>query len=601
MIGDIVRAVVSTLLLTVASAGSAGGGEGKAPGYDVREFTCPVGGKAFKQDVGYFVLSLVTFPDGSYPGDDRIDAQIPVCPDNGLVILPDYEKMNATKSSGMLYSDYSAAERAQLPALIADPAYAALKGDGRNIQGYWLATRLGRPAFVRFDLLQRATWAASDPALRKRLVERLVAEGPALIEATTLSASDKRLYRFYVVNGLRELGRFDEALALIDAIEREGPPIAAPTDPDEIFGPGSYAQEMRAVIADKDMDRFPVRLMPDKWANAVCNGAEMSPPYGPRTAATKLGCARREAERKEQEARSDAMLKQADKLQRDPVALARACANTMPDKRGEALSLACSSADEAAGNKLALDGPKLAASCDATTDATRSGALRTACSAYETALTSAVKEKLVDDEAAYAILCPGGGDVAVPDRAMWMSLACSGADGARSDAARDRLLADPVALDARCAKTSRDDQTGALFAACLERSSLREGAEVDRLANDPKAFTARCGMFKRQLERSISLDDSDDLMRCRNAKDARERKLQQAKDDAAGVDCSDSIDGPGRDCTPKHPAPIPVPEGSSIFDEGSSLSVEARKRAAEVIAKAKADRTYPKRRPGDRF
>jgi hypothetical protein len=39
----------------------------------------------------------------------------------------------------------------------------------------------------------------------------------------------------------------------------------------------------------------------------------------------------------------------------------------------------------------------------------------------------------------------------------------------------------------------------------------------------------------------------------------------------------------------------------SVFSDTSSLMTEARARAAAIIAKAKAEGTYPKRRPGDRY
>src|SRR5687767_11674367 len=166
-------AAMSALLAAFAAPAPAAESQADPEVYDQREFTCPVGGGKFTQDVGYSTYPLVTFPDGSYPGDERIDAQIPVCPDNGLVILPDYEAMQAPGTDRMIYGDYSPAELALLPRLIADPAYDALAPDGRHIQALWLATRLGRPAFTRFTLLQRAGWATTDPALRKRLMTRL--------------------------------------------------------------------------------------------------------------------------------------------------------------------------------------------------------------------------------------------------------------------------------------------------------------------------------------------------------------------------------------------------------------------------------------------
>ena len=56
---------------------------------DLREFTCPVGGARFTHNVGYSAFPLITLPDGSWLGDTQIGVQIPVCPDNGLVLLPD--------------------------------------------------------------------------------------------------------------------------------------------------------------------------------------------------------------------------------------------------------------------------------------------------------------------------------------------------------------------------------------------------------------------------------------------------------------------------------------------------------------------------------
>ena len=53
-----------------------------------------------------------------------------------------------------------------------------------------------------------------------------------MIQASDLPDQGKRRVSYYIVNALRELGRFDEALALIDSIERGGPPVPAPADPD---------------------------------------------------------------------------------------------------------------------------------------------------------------------------------------------------------------------------------------------------------------------------------------------------------------------------------------------------------------------------------
>lgn len=271
--------------------------------FDKREFTCPIGGAKFTQDVGYSAFPLVTLPDGSWMGDDQIGVQVPVCPDNGLVLLPDLAA--SAKMSGQLaYAGYSVAERERLPALIADAEYRALAADGRYAQAAWLAEKLGQPGDVRFFTLQRATWATRDAALRRKLVERFVAQAPAAIDAASNPDTTKRFWRMYVVNGLRELGRFGEASALLDTIEASDPPVPGPEDPDSIFGPEAIAPAMRRAIAQKDDGRYPAELLHRKVLADVCD-EKMPLLFGPTGPATKAACKIRR-EREAREANEDA-------------------------------------------------------------------------------------------------------------------------------------------------------------------------------------------------------------------------------------------------------------------------------------------------------
>jgi hypothetical protein len=582
----IIIGAISGLFVLLAAPAPAAESQAEPYVFDQREFACPVGGAKFTQDVSYSTFSLVTFPDGSYPGDERIDAEIPVCPDNGLVILPDFAAMAAPGNNSMIYADYSAAELASLPALIVDPTYAALKPDGRHIQALWLATRLGRPAFTRFNLLQRATWAAVDPALRRRLVARLAEEGPGLIDAADLPDQSRRHYRFFIVNALRELGRFDEALALIDAIERQGPPVRAPVDPDNMYGPDEYAPQMRALIAEKDMERYPVRLMPPKWAASACGGEDMRPPYGPLSATSKAACKRRAAEQAREAAEIDAAMEEEEKLRRNPAALDRACAATPEAQRRGGLAMACRSVayerDKAAGDAMAKDGPRLAAACEATPEDRRDGALRHGCEQYETVLAVALEGLLVDDDTAYGILCPEDGIVHPVDRAAVLDQACTRIRELRHNKDIDRMLADPAALDAKCASLSEDDEFTELASACLRRAGDIEQAERERIAGDDAAFARKCARFGRRLSEPANYDgyerESDALEYCWSLQDIRERPRRQAAMEAA----------------------LDADFAGSIFAETSSLMIEARARAAAMIAKAKVEGTYPKRLPGDR-
>ena len=273
-IAALLAALASTLVLPVAAKPS-------KQGYDVREFVCPIGGKKFRQDVGYSSFPLITLPDGSWFGDTEIGTQVPVCPKSGLVLLPDRALSEVSGRGRILYSSYSAKERELLPSLIADPDYVMLSADGPYAQAWWLATRLNRPAVDRFFMLQRSTWATSDPAKRKRLVARFANEAPAIVDAFKAGESTKRSSMIYVVNALRELGRFGEAAALLDQLDRSGS--------DSEDGSGEYLYQLRLAIAQKDDGRFAAEMVPQPVFEDLCNG-RLAALYGPTLTATRTSC-----------------------------------------------------------------------------------------------------------------------------------------------------------------------------------------------------------------------------------------------------------------------------------------------------------------------
>jgi hypothetical protein len=584
--------------------------------YDVRQFTCPIGGKVFEQEVGYSAFPLITLPDGSWLGDTEIGVQIPVCPDNGLVLIPDLSKSAQEGSDRIAYADYTTAELARLPALIADPAYIALKEDGRYAQAWWLATQLGRPAEDRFFMLQRSTWATRDPAKRKRLVKRLAEEGPAIIAAFNGKEAVKSYHGIYIVNALREIGRFDEALALLDQLEAKGEPIPGQPDPDNIYGPGDADGPMRLAIAQKDDGRFAAELLPAKMVNDICDN-ELAAIYGPTSAATLASCKiRRDRERKESEDFEKALT-----LRDDKPALDRQCAATPNEKRDAALQRACEmrqdDRDQIAGNILTQDGAKLAADCEAGRADERTGALRYACISYNSALGIALGDQIADDDVAYAIICPGNIEDEAPDRADFAGSACSSAKSKRKYKEEERLLKDPAALDIRCANSDTEaegdiDFYEVLLSACSSLASNREAAEIERLATEPAAFEARCARYAKtnSAGNDVNLDWKSDAEKCNRAWRLRENTRAKTEAEAKGLKCFHNvIYSPERpECvTPAEydrqmkPAPQtePDPYDMGWLDEDSSLMKEAHIRAAAAIVQAKAEKRYPKRRPGD--
>ncbi len=599
---------VAALLLFFATTAPLAAQDGEAAA-DRRSFTCPLGGERFTQEVGYPSFPLITLPDGSWLGDPAMDVQIPVCPGNGLVILPDYAAMG--EQDAMAYGAYDAAELARLPALIADPAYRALAADNRHAQAWWLATQLGRPASLRFHLLQRSTWATVDPDLRRRRVAAFAADAPALIAAMDEPAAAKQAALFHVVNALRELGRFDEALAWLDTIEADGP-VAGLTVPDDLLDAAARGEPMRAVIAARDDDRYPVELLDRRLANDKCSGALQYPPYDQRTPKTEAACARRQATQAAAEATEAETLALLD----DPARLDPLCTATPDGKRRAALAGACdarqSERDRIAGAALAMKGAALAPQCEATPEDRRKGALFHACLSYDIAVESALGAMLAADDAAYQILCDGDGGREIMERDRHVSAACYTAHDARQDAAVAALEADPHALAARCTGTPEDTRGAALEIACNRRDHDAMTARIALLARDDGEYRRQCARFGGKPRDLFADDAGDDEIACDQAR-YRRAGPDEAPPDGEVIDVADGeavtagaleaaraaaavagLEQPGQ-------AAIAEMDSMAYFDEGSELRVAATAAAATIVARAKSEGTYPRRQPGDLY
>lgn len=454
-------ALTTLLPLTSTAAQPPGGVE-----FDVRKFVCPVGGAKFTQDVGYYAMPLVQFADGSWLGDIEIDVQIPECPGTGLVLIPHYENPDA--SGQLSYRDYTPEQLARLPALLGSSDFSNLRRKSRHERAQWLATQLGMPATTRMQLLIRASWAARDPAERRRLVERIAEEGPVLVDAYATPEAAKLPTRLLVANALRELGRFDEAEAQLDSIRASIPTDADIKDPDNTRALGTMLAGLYDAIEYRDDDRFPLALSSEKWVSQACNSSDLPPPYGPQTRNAKSACERRHRERQSREDE----FQQAMQLGQDPAELERQCRGTPVDKRAPGLAQACefaqSDSDAKAANDLVLhQASQVAADCEATPAQERKGPLFFACVSYQSALETALADLLVEDDADYAIICDDG--KSPPDRAAFASLACSIAEQARLERAIGKLLADPVALATACSVTPANDRDLALGVACDRR------------------------------------------------------------------------------------------------------------------------------------
>ena len=612
----ILRAVFALAALVLAVPSAAKSGYELPETFDLRSFTCPLGGEQFSQDVGYSAYPLLTLPDGSWLGDFAIGTQVPVCPGNGLVLIPKYDPYDpdAQGQGQMDYTDYTPAELAQLPALIASEEYRALKADGPYTQAWWLATKLGRPAYGRFHLLQRATWATRDPAQRRRLVERFVAEAPALIDAAEAPPEAKLFLRMGVVNALRELGRFDAAQALLSALYQQSSALPGY----EVTEVDMHQLPIARAIAERDEGWFAAEMIDRKMLGDLCK-VELVTLYGPLKPATKAACKTRQ-DREAKEAREDELaFKESAELKQDVTALTAKCAQIPEVKRSKGLALACNALsfkeDSLAGDKLSQDGPALAAACESTPKAKREGPLLMGCTGYEIASTTALGAQLAGDPEAYAILCKGEEGDHFTDEADWVVSACDETDRALVDRDEAKLMLDLPALDKACAAKREDDFSNpGLHSACFQRRLDLENELANKLASDPAAYAAMCGKFNLKAEAEFNSAQFKTVSTCRDAKRRHDLIAVEAKEKAKGLECIGEPDD--RMCS--SPADIAAEEAerkasngintldpmaggdASIFEDDSSLMQAARAHAAKVVAEAKRTRTYPKLQPGDK-
>jgi hypothetical protein len=228
--------------------------------------TCPIGGGTFDYAPAVVRPSDGERPDGK-PYGVAAPPRLPECPGNGLV----------------LYKDYSAEEVAKLEPLIASDAYRKLLTEGTQYyRAYWLMKEMGLPPENYLWALLQASWEADgNPELRQRYLAELaeasgrVAPRPARLNWIGMEGR--------AINALRELGRFEEALARLDKVPVKSLAVAAPAADDQSAaarearirrGWHQYFTQMRVVLGRRDTSLEPLELLPRSLAFGQCLAGE---------------------------------------------------------------------------------------------------------------------------------------------------------------------------------------------------------------------------------------------------------------------------------------------------------------------------------------
>ncbi len=253
------------LVFAAAFAAFAGPAAGApAPVSASRTMTCPIGGGEFQFQAVAPPVVAGERPDGRPYGNLKFPLTLPECPANGLV----------------LYKEYDKGEIAKLEPLLASEAYQALrKEDSQYYRAYWLMREMGVAPERHLWALLQASWEAEGrPELRARYLTELV-EGsakvpPRLADLTWIGMEGR------AINALRELGRFDEALARLDKVPLESLATSAPAGtaatPEALSQARSrrgwqlFFTGIRTVIERRDSAIEPIDLLPRSIAYGRC-------------------------------------------------------------------------------------------------------------------------------------------------------------------------------------------------------------------------------------------------------------------------------------------------------------------------------------------
>lgn len=218
-----------------------------------QRMTCPIGGGRFDFTTTASYSTWGARPDGKPFGSWDFPLELPECPANGLVV----------------YEQFSQAELERLRPLIASPEYQALRrsGDTSYYRAYWLMRRLDAPAPDTLWKLVQASWQAeSEPALRRRYLEELVAEAPRLGEPDNVTVL---AVRSRVINALRELGRFEEAEAMLRATPVEAVAPDSATVRSTADWRGHY-RTLAGLIERRDSSIEPIAMIPWREGRPRC-------------------------------------------------------------------------------------------------------------------------------------------------------------------------------------------------------------------------------------------------------------------------------------------------------------------------------------------
>lgn len=217
---------------------------------------CPIGGEAFEHISTGAYSVFGERPDGKQYGSWVSPLPLVECPSNGLIV----------------FKQFSEAELNELSGLIATAEYRALRqNESPYYRLHWLRRHLSPTDGDATWHLLHASWESDEvPSRRARYQELFVTE---VMQAPARPADLGWLaLQARAINALRELGRFEEATALLSRLPREA--LAQPSGEEEVEEQRQswrdYLTRIERVIARRDSSSEPFDMIPTMVAASYC-------------------------------------------------------------------------------------------------------------------------------------------------------------------------------------------------------------------------------------------------------------------------------------------------------------------------------------------
>lgn len=241
----IILTLAGSAMLTLLTAAPA------TAGFPVkRQMICAIGGERFIHTTTGSYSTMGSRPDGKPYGSWEFPLEQPECPGNRLI----------------MYKDFDADELRRLTDLIARPEYRALRDDPQYYRLHWLMREMGSDPAEHLWALAQAAWQVPEGSPQRARYLDEFASGIAALTKAPASLDDLAMHGRRI-NALRELGRFDEAAALLAGTSLD--PLRAAgdgEDADNRKGFLRYFDMLRKLVARGDASAEPLDFLPSHIA-----------------------------------------------------------------------------------------------------------------------------------------------------------------------------------------------------------------------------------------------------------------------------------------------------------------------------------------------